>query len=51
LPVIAVSANAMPADREKAAKAGFDDYVTKPIELPRLLAVVDRLLAGRDAVS
>ena len=45
LPVVAVSANAMPADRERAAAAGFADYVTKPIEIERLLAVVDRLLA------
>lgn len=46
LPVVAVSANAMPADRAKAALAGFDDYVTKPIDIPHLLAVVDHLLAG-----
>ncbi len=42
VPVVAVSANAMPADRDRAARAGFDDYVTKPIDLERLLAVVDR---------
>jgi PAS domain S-box-containing protein len=45
IPVVAVSANAMPADLEKAARAGFADYVAKPIDLPRLLAVVDALLA------
>ncbi len=45
VPVVAVSANAMPADRERAARAGFDEYVTKPIELEQLLAVVDRWLA------
>jgi PAS domain S-box-containing protein len=45
IPVVAVSANAMPADRERAARAGFVDYVTKPIDMPRLLALVDRLLA------
>ncbi len=45
IPVVAVSANAMPADRERAARAGFDEYVTKPIELDGLLGVVDRWLA------
>ena len=44
MPVVAVSANAMPADRQRAADAGFIDYVTKPIDLPLLLATVDRLL-------
>ena len=46
MPVVAVSANAMPADRQRAADAGFIDYVTKPIDLPLLLATVDRLLPG-----
>jgi PAS domain S-box-containing protein len=44
VPVVAVSANAMPADREKAAAAGFDDYITKPVDMPLLLATVERLL-------
>ena len=44
VPVVAVSANAMPADRQRALAAGFEDYITKPIEIPVLLAVVDRLL-------
>ncbi len=45
IPVVAVSANAMQADLDAAHAAGFDDYVTKPLDLQRLLAVVDRLLA------
>ena len=45
VPVVAVSANAMPEDRSRAAVAGFADYVTKPIDLPLLLAAVDRLLS------
>ena len=44
-PVVAVSANAMPADRERAARAGFDEYVTKPIDLAGLLRVVDHWLS------
>jgi CheY-like chemotaxis protein len=44
VPVVAVSANAMPEDRARAMAAGFDDYVTKPIDMPLLLATVDRWL-------
>ena len=37
IPVIALSANAMHADIEQALAAGFYDYLTKPIKLPKLL--------------
>ncbi|MCW9045859.1 MAG: ATP-binding protein [Alphaproteobacteria bacterium] len=37
IPVIALSANAMPEDLEKGAKAGFRKYITKPIAVARMV--------------
>ena len=44
IPVIALSANAMKGDREQGLKAGFADYLTKPLDIMQLLDVLDRLL-------
>ncbi|OGB07108.1 MAG: hypothetical protein A3E25_06765 [Burkholderiales bacterium RIFCSPHIGHO2_12_FULL_69_20] len=43
-PVIAISANAMHSDIQQGLDAGFDDYLTKPLDLTRLRARVRRAL-------
>jgi CheY-like chemotaxis protein len=47
IPVLALTADAMSGDREKALQAGCDDYDIKPVELPRLLAKIQALLDRR----
>ena len=47
LPIIAVTARAMPGDREKSIAAGASDYVTKPVDTDELLACMERWLSRR----
>ncbi len=44
IPIIAQTAFAMTGDREKAIQAGCDDYITKPLELDKLLQMVQSYL-------
>jgi PAS domain S-box-containing protein len=43
-PIVALSANAMPDDIAKGRHAGFDAYLTKPLDVPAFLAAMDRWL-------
>jgi signal transduction histidine kinase/CheY-like chemotaxis protein len=45
IPVVAISANAMPKDLARGKTAGFVDYLTKPLQVERLLRVVDDIIA------
>lgn len=49
-PVVALTANAAPGERERCLAAGFDGYLTKPIEKHKLLVNVARYLAPAPAV-
>jgi PAS domain S-box-containing protein len=44
IPVVAISANAMPKDLARGKAAGFADYLTKPLDVNRLLQAVENLL-------
>jgi len=44
LPVIAVTADAMPADRERCLREGMNDYISKPVDLERLAEVLAKWL-------
>lgn len=48
IPVIALTAHAMASDEQEALAAGCDDFDTKPVELPRLLAKMQALLEAGD---
>ena len=49
IPIIALTAHAMAEDEQRAREAGCNDYDTKPVELPRLLEKMERLLGGAAA--
>jgi two-component system cell cycle response regulator DivK len=44
IPILALTAHAMPGDQERAREAGCDGYGTKPVELDSLLAKMQALL-------
>jgi two-component system cell cycle response regulator DivK len=47
-PVIALTAHAMPGDRDRAIEAGCDDYDTKPVDFDRLVDKIETQLARGD---
>jgi two-component system cell cycle response regulator DivK len=48
IPIIALSASVLPEDQQRAIDAGCDDFETKPVDFPRLLMKLERLLQPTD---
>ena len=49
IPIIALTAHAMAADKERAINAGCSEYETKPVDFPSLLAKIYQFLERYDA--
>ena len=49
IPVVAITASVMLADREEIMRAGFDGFIEKPITVRSFLAVVEEVLRARTA--
>ncbi len=44
IPVVGLSANAMPHDVQRGRDSGFEDYLTKPLDINQMIGVLNRLL-------
>lgn len=51
IPIIALTAHAMPDDREKAKQMGFTSYLAKPVENRTVVAEVRRWIGGEGAAA
>lgn len=51
LPVLALSASAMPQDVRRGKEAGFRDYLTKPLNIPALAEALNRALGPRGSIA
>ena len=44
IPIVAMTAYAMPADRGKCLHAGMDDHIAKPVDMHALESVIERVM-------
>jgi len=51
LPIVAMTANASEADRERCIGAGMDEFISKPVVLDALRSVIERILANEASVE
>ncbi|HET9588935.1 MAG TPA: response regulator, partial [Anaerolineales bacterium] len=50
-PIIALTALAMPSDRERCINAGMNDYMSKPVNLKELVKTIQRFLENEEEVN
>jgi len=48
IPIIALTANALKGDRERCLEAGMNDYITKPIDVDALNALLAKYIDVKD---
>jgi two-component system, cell cycle response regulator DivK len=46
IPVIALTAYTMPGDRKKALDAGCDGFITKPLDIPNFVSMIEAYIPG-----
>jgi PAS domain S-box-containing protein len=47
IPIVAMTANAMPGDRDKCIAAGMDDYLSKPVQSSAMKAMIEKWMPAR----
>jgi len=47
IPLIALTAHTLPGDRKKALESGFDNYISKPINVPAFYDIVNSIFTGK----